>query len=151
MSTATVAKATGEVAFRSRAELREVLERLLENIDTDEKVGPLLRAAHVRTRLEFTDVRLALNLASSDGEKHCVEWTFGSSAPWKPKLILRMESEVANRWLQGRESLAIAIARGRVRHSGETRSTLVFLPAARLLCDSYRELISAEYSHLEID
>ena len=62
-----------------------------------------------------------------------------------------MDSEVANSWLQGHESLAIAIARGRVRCGGETKSTLIFVPVARLLCDPYKRLIDEEYRHLEID
>lgn len=138
-----------ECEFRSREELREVLERLLEEADSDDRIGPILRAAHVRTRFEFTDVGLSLNVASSDEEDHFVKWSFANRAPWRPKLMLRMDSAVANRWLQGRESLAIAIARGRVRVSGETRSTLFFLPVARLLCDPYRRLIAAEYDHLK--
>ena len=43
-----------------------------------------------------------------------------------------MSAEVANRYLQGRESLAIAIARGQVRCRGESRAALAYLPAARL-------------------
>ena len=151
MSTATVARATGEAAFRSAAELREVLGRLLAIVDADDRVGPMLRAAHVRTRFEFPDRRLGLNLASADGEAHCVEWSFGGPADWEPKVTLRMDSEVANSWLQGHESLAIAIARGRVRCRGETKSTLIFVPVARLLCDPYKRLIDEEYRHLEID
>ena len=150
MGTATVERATGEVAFRSSAELREVLDRLLASVETDERLGPLLRAAHVRTRVEFSDLDLALNVASADDSEHFVVWTFSKRAPWKPKVTLRMGSCVANRWLQGRESLAIAIARGQVRCTGETRSTLIFLPAARLLSEPYRRLIESEYRHLRL-
>ena len=150
MSTATVAEATGEVAFRSAAELREVLGRLFSIVDADEKVGPLLRAAHVRTRFEFPDLRLRLNLASADGAAHYLEWNFARSPAWDPKVTLRMASDFANSWLQGNESLAIAIARGRVRCTGETKSTLFFVPVAKLLCDPYKRLIGDEYEHLAI-
>ena len=150
MGTATVVRATGEVAFRSAAELREVLGRLLSIVDADDRVGPILRAAHVRTRFEFPDLRQGLSLASAEGEAHCVEWSFARRAAWDPKVTLRMDSKVANGWLQGSESLAIAIARGRVRCTGDTKSTLFFIPVAKLLTDPYKQLIGDEFSHLAI-
>lgn len=150
MGTATVERAAGEAVFRSSEELREVFGRLLENVDGDDRIGPVLRAAHLRARLEFPDRRLDLNVASSEGEDRNVEWTFAHRAPWTPKVTLRMDSSVANGWLQGKESLAIAIARGRVRWSGESRSTLLFVPIAKLLGDPYRRLIEADFEHLRI-
>ena len=48
-----------------------------------------------------------------------------------------MTAEVANRYLQGRESLAIAIARGQVGCRG-VADALLYLPAARLICEPYR-------------
>lgn len=150
MGSATAVAATERVGFRSPAELREVLERLLEEVDSDERVGPLLRAARVRTRLEFTDMGVALNVASAEDEEHCIEWDFGAAPRPAPKLVLAMDSEVANRWLQGSESIAIAIARGRVRCAGESRSALFFLPTAKLLSDPYRRLLASDYRHLQV-
>ena len=43
-----------------------------------------------------------------------------------------MDSATANGYLQGRESLAVAIARGQVRCSGDLKTALVYLPALRL-------------------
>ena len=125
-----------------------MLGKLFAVVDADERAGPLLRAAHLRTRFEFTDLRLGLNLASAETEDRCVEWDFGHRPQWQPKVTLAMSSDVANRWLQGRESLAIAIARGRVRCRGETRSTLIFVPLAKLLAEPYRRLLEGEYPHL---
>lgn len=150
MGQAALAEPTGEVAFRSPAELREVLEALLASVDRDERVGPMLRAAGIRTRFEFTDMDLALNVASSEDSEHPIEWSFGRRPPWTPTLTLRMDSDVANRWLQGRESIAVALARGRVRCTGEGRSALSFLPAVKLLADPYRRLLTARYEHLRV-
>jgi hypothetical protein len=147
---AAVPEPTGEVAFRSPAELREVLGSLLESVESDERAGPMLRAARVRTRFEFTDMDLALNVASADDAKRSIEWGFERRAPWTPKLVLTMDSEVANRWLQGRESIAVAIARGRVRCKGEGRSALSFLPTVKLLSDPYRRLLASKYRHLRV-
>ena len=59
-----------------------------------------------------------------------------------------MSADIANRYLQGRESLAIAIARGQVRSRGEARAALRYLPAARLICEPYRRVIEADYPDL---
>jgi len=147
---AAVAEPTREVAFRSPAELREVLESLLEAADCDERAGPLLRAASLRTRFEFTDMGLTLDVASAEDPDRCIEWTFEREPPWEPKLILRMDSDVANRWLQGTESIAIAIARGRVQCAGESRSALFFLPTVKLLTVPYRRLVKSRYRHLQV-
>lgn len=145
-----LAEPTGEVAFRSPAELREVLEGLLASVDGDERAGPALRAADIRTRIEFTDMDLALNVASADDPEHSIEWGFDRRPPWTPKLVLRMHSSIANRWLQGRESIPVALARGRVQCKGESRSALYFLPAVTKLRDPYRRLLSAKYRHLRV-
>ena len=39
--------------------------------------------------------------------------------------------QIANAYLQGKESLAIAIARGRVRYDGDARCALLYVPALR--------------------
>ena len=56
-----------------------------------------------------------------------------------------MDSDVANRYLQGRESLAIAIARGQVAVRGDSRIALLYLPALRLICEPYRRVVETEY------
>ena len=61
-----------------------------------------------------------------------------------------MTSEVANRYLQGRESLAIAIARGRVRVSGEAGAALRCLPATRLIAERYRSVVESDYPSLAV-
>ena len=148
-TTATVeAPARG---FGSAAELREVFDRLLSVVDADERVGPLLRAARLRVRFDFTDLGLGLNLESAQQElDRCIEWGFADRPPWEPKLSLEMSSAVANSYLQGRENLPVAIARNRVRCQCQARAALLFLPVARLLCPPYRELVASDYPHLRL-
>ena len=127
--------------FRSADEMREALDRALERADADQVTGPLLRATGLRLRVECPDIGLVLNLASGDGPDRCIEWRFGDDAPWEAKLRLRMDSEVADRWLQGDLSIPIAIARGEVTCSGNARFALLYLPAAKLIGEHYREAI----------
>ncbi len=59
-----------------------------------------------------------------------------------------MDSEAANRYLQGRESLAIGIARARVRCRGESRAALALPAGGALIGDRYRSVIEADFPAL---
>jgi hypothetical protein len=133
------------------AEFQSVLDGVLTETDTDDHAGPVLRAAGLRIRFEFPDLPLVLNLAATEEGDHHLTWRFSEDVKWKPKLTLRMDSKVANAYLQGKESLAIAIARGRVKATGDTRSALVYIPTLRLLVASYRRLVTQEHPHLVLE
>jgi hypothetical protein len=133
------------------AEFQAVLDDVLTETDADDEAGPLLRAAGLRIRFEFPDLPLVLNLAATEEGSHHLSWRFSDTVEWKPKLTLRMDSKVANAYLQGKESLAIAIAHGRVKATGDTRSALVYIPALKLLVTSYRRLVTQEHPHLVLE
>jgi len=103
----------------------------------------------LRLRFEFTDGDFALNVAGGEQGVN-LSWSFSDDPGWSPKLMLRMTCGVGNRYLQGRESLAIAIARGQVRHRGESRAAMLYLPAARLFCEPYRQVIQSRYPELTV-
>jgi hypothetical protein len=134
----------------TRAEFRELLARVLEEVDGDERIGALLRAAGLRVRFRFNDLDMTLNVAASEQAPRHLRWEFSDDVPWTPRLELEMDSEVANSYLQGEESLAIAIARRRVRVRGDSRVALLYLPAMRLVCEPYRRVVAAEYPRLAI-
>jgi hypothetical protein len=136
--------------FRSAQELREVLEALLEAIDVDERAGTLIRAAGPRMRFEFPDRAVVLNMAPAEDGAHSVRWRFDDDVDWEPRLRLWMDSTTANRYLQGRESLAIGIARGRVRAEGDARAALLYVPAMKLLVEPYRRLVDERFPRLAI-
>ena len=143
--------ATAEATRRpsgSATEFRELLDEALSELDADEKSGPLVRAAGLRMRFEFTDLGMVLNVAASEEPGHHLRWEFSDAADWEPKLKLRMDSRIANAYLQGKESLAIAIARGRVRFDGDTECALRYVPTLRLVVAPYLRLVRREYPHL---
>lgn len=132
----------------SARQLRAVLDDTLTRLDADDRAGPLLRATGIAVRFELADVNLVLNVAASDDPHHCVAWSWGDRKP--AKLILEMDSQTANCYLQGHESLAIGIARGRVRSTGDSRSALLYLPVLRLIVDPYRKSVSERYPQLAV-
>jgi hypothetical protein len=136
--------------FRSPDEAREVLGATFEAVNDDERIGTLLRATRLRIRYELSDLDLVVNVATADDPHTNIRWAFTDEVDWTPKLRLAMDSATANAYLQGRASLPIAIARGRVRCSGDTRTTLLYLPANRLVVEPYRRLVRARYPHLAL-
>lgn len=145
-------EAAEEIAgFRSAAEMREVLDRLLNEIDGDPEVGPRIRSTGVPHRFEFPDLDVVLNITASEEGPHCLRWTFSDQIEWKPALTLRMDSAIANRYLQGEENLAIAIARGRIRIACErTRAALTLLPVNTAVFLRYRRMIERDFPHLAL-
>jgi hypothetical protein len=133
------------------AELRDLLERTLQELDEDETRGPVLRATGLRLRLRLIDAGLVVDIAAGDEPGRCLRWSFGGGAEWEPMLELEMDSEIANGFLQGRESLAIAIARRRVRCRGDSRAALLFLPAVKLISEPYRRIVASDYPHLALE
>ena len=136
----------------TKKELKEILNTVLREIDRDPDDGPRLRAAAAPLRIEFPDLKLAVNVSRDDGGRHCLAWNFSQRSRTHPKLRLSMESTVANRMFQGRENPAIAIARGRLRTNIEDPgAALRFFPAAKPLFSRYRQLVAEKYPHLTID
>ena len=132
--------------------LKDILNTVLREIDSDPDEGPRLRAAAAPLRIEFPDLKLVVNVSRDDAGGHCLRWDFSQRSRIHPKLRLSMESTVANRVFQGRENPAIAIARGRLRTNIEDAGAAVrFFPAAKPLFSRYRELVSEKYPHLAID
>jgi hypothetical protein len=132
--------------------LRDILDTVLRELDSDPDDGPRLRAAAAPLRMEFPDLKLAVNVLRGESERQCLRWNFSSRTSTHAKLRLSMESDVANRVFQGRENPAIAIARGRLRTNIEdVRAALRFFPAAKPLFSRYRELVSEKYPNLTVD
>ena len=143
---ATAIESSGRFGAAALQDFRNALDRALAEADADERLGPLLGATRLRLRFEFTDTGLELNVAAGEGDRN-LTWAFGD-AEWRAQLELAMETPIANRFLQGSESIAIAIARGQVRLSGGSRAALRYLPATRLLAGPYRRVVERDFPDL---
>ncbi len=153
MATVTKERGRGKLAparFKSAAEFRGVLDEALTDLDTDDLHGPRFRATGIRVRFELPDIASGFDLAAAEDQTHNLRWTYEES-DWSPKLRLRMDSDVVNGFLQGSESLAIAVARGRVKVSGGSLATLVYLPALKLLVEPYRHAVRHQLPGLALD
>ncbi|MFN8162216.1 MAG: hypothetical protein U0R52_14355 [Solirubrobacterales bacterium] len=145
------ASASSGARFHSAGEAREVLDRLLSEIDGDPAVGLRSQISSVPHRLQLTDLGLVLNVARAESGPHDLRWAFTDEIDWEPALALEMDSTVANRYLQGAENFGIALARGEIRVSCEgVGAALAFLPASVELIARYRRIVERDYPHLLI-
>lgn len=137
--------------FASAAEFREVMDRTFRMMSSDPEMGPSLRDADTPQRFEFTDLELVVNVrAGRDGEDEHLHWEWSDDVDWQPRVRMSMSSETANRYFQGRENVAMAIARRRIRTGGDVRAALALIPITKPICARYRDMVAAEYPHLRV-
>jgi hypothetical protein len=134
--------------FASAEEFREVMDRTFGLMSDDPEMGPRLREADTPQRFEFTDLDLVVNIrAGAPGEPNLV-WEWTDDVDWAPRVRMTMSSEVANRYFQGKENVAIAIARRRIKTGGDVAAALSIIPITKPLYARYRDMIAEDYPHL---
>jgi hypothetical protein len=135
--------------FRSSDEFREVMDRTFELMSSDPSVGPKLRDADTPQRWEFPDLDLVVNVGPSDGDStHNLVWEWTDDVAREPEVRMTMDSDVANRYFQGKENIAMAIARRRITATGNYRKALELVPVTKPVFPMYRAMCAEEYPHL---
>ncbi|PZS07536.1 MAG: hypothetical protein DLM64_14750 [Solirubrobacterales bacterium] len=136
--------------FQSPTEFREVMDRAFTMMSEDPQMGPRLRDADTPQRFEFTDFDLVVNIRAGSPAEPNLAWEWTDEVSWKPKVEMTMSSETANRYFQGKENVALAIARRRIKAGGDVKAALAIIPITKPLFARYREMIATDYSHLEL-
>ena len=120
-------------------------------MSTDPQMGPRLRDAETPQRFEFPDLDLVVNVTYADGDgDQNLRWEWTDEVGWEPEVKMTMDSDVANRYFQGKENVAMAIARRRIKTSGNVKKALALIPITKPVYAQYREVVKAEYPHLEV-
>ena len=137
--------------FRSPKEFREVIDRIFTMMDEDPEMGPKLRDADVPQRFEFTDVDMVVNIRAAVGDEDGnLHWEWTDDVDWEPKVRMAMSSETANKYFQGKENVAIAIARRKIKTGGDVKAALALIPITKPVYGQYTEIVKAEYPHLKV-
>jgi SCP-2 sterol transfer family len=137
--------------FRSGSEFREVMDRAFGLMSTDPEMGPKLRDARVPQRFEFPDQGAVVNITYDDsGGEQNLRWEWSDEVDWEPKVTMTMSSEVANRYFQGKENVPLALAKRRIKSSGDIKSALKLIPITKPVFTLYREMLERDYPHLVV-
>src|ERR687889_2131205 len=136
-------------SFESARELREVIDEVFSMMDRDPDMGPKLRDADTPQRFEFTDFDAVVNIrAARPDEEGNLHWVWSDDVAWEPKVKMEMSSETANRYFQGKENVAMALARRRIKSGGDVKAALSLIPITKPIYARYREFLEAEHPHL---
>ena len=138
------------MTFRSTQEFQEVMNRTFSLMRDDPELGPRLRDADTPQRFEFPDVELVVNVRAGDDTEPNLEWEWTDDVTWEPQVRLQMNSETANRYFQGKENMAKAIARRRIKAGGDVAAAMAIIPMTKPIFAQYRAMIAADYPHLEL-
>jgi hypothetical protein len=136
--------------FNSPEEFREVMDRTFALMRDDPEMGPRLREVDTPQRFEFTDLEMVVNIRAGEAGEPNLAWEWSDEVSWEPKVKMTMSSETANRYFQGKENVAIAIARRRIKAGGDVKAALAIIPITKPLFGHYREMIAEDYPHLEV-
>ena len=136
--------------FASDEEFREVIDQIFTMMSDDPEMGPALRDADTPQRFEFDDLDLVVNIRAGEEGEGNLHWEWSDDVPWEPRVRMKMSSETANKYFQGKENVAVAIARRRIKTGGDVKAALAIMPITKPLFDRYRDMVSEEYPHLRV-
>ena len=135
---------------KNAQEFREVMDHVFQLMSTDPDMGPKLRDAQTPQRFEFPDLDLVVNITSAvdnSGGNNLV-WEWSDDVDWEPDVKMTMDSDVANKYFQGKENVAMAIARRRIKTSGNVKKALALIPITKPVYAMYRDYLEAEHPDL---
>ena len=135
--------------FSSAKEFRTVMDWIFTTMSQDPEMGPQLRDADVPQRFEFPDLDLVVNIrAAEGGEDGNLHWEWTDDVGWSPKVRMTMDAPIAVKYFQGRENVAMAIARRRIKTGGDVKAALSLIPITKPIYERFRGMLSDEYPHL---
>jgi hypothetical protein len=138
-------------SFQSPDELKEVLDKTFAIMSEDPDMGPKLKDADTPQRFEFDDLDLVVNIrAAREGEEGNLAWKWTDEVDWEPRVRMTMSAETANKYFQGKENIAMAIARRKIKAGGDVKAALALIPITKPVYERYRALVEAEYPHLVV-
>ena len=134
--------------FSSEDEFVEVIDEVFSMMDADPEMGPRLRDADVPQRFEFTDLDLVVNIRAGEEGEGNLHWEWSDDVDWKPKVRMTMSSATANKYFQGKENVAVAIARRRIKTGGDVKAALSLIPITKPIYARYRAYLEEQHPHL---
>jgi hypothetical protein len=140
--------------FTDADEFKTCFEQIFRLMNDHPEVGRPLRDLDAPNRFEISDLALVFNVAAApvtdEADGRLLRWMWGDEGrDWEPLISLKMASEVANRFFQGKENVALAVAMGRVKLRGPLSKILEMAPITKPIHGVYRTWLTEHgYDHL---
>ena len=125
--------------FTSVEEVNKYIGGIFEKAFTDESIGPKLAATGMSLRMNFTDPDSVVTVEL--GERRVLT---GDDAKIDADAVLSMSSDTANRYWQGKVSLPLAMAKGKLKVGGSAAQLLKLAPIAKDLYPVYVAMLKAD-------
>ena len=126
------------------------MDRAFTLMSEDPEMGPRLRAVDTPQQFTFPDLDMVVNIRAGGDSEPNLAWEWSDEVSWEPRVKMEMSSETANRYFQGKENIAIAIARRRIKAGGDVKAALQIIPITKPLFARYSEMIAEDYPHLQV-
>lgn len=136
--------------FKSKKELRLVMDQVISVLGDDTEVGPQLRALGTPVEITYKDFDITVNIrAGGAGESNLV-WVWSKKVKWEPTTRIEVTSDVANQFMQGKLQVAKALALRKVKVRGSLTAGLKIVAICNPAFSHYRERVENDFPHLVV-
>lgn len=134
--------------FKSKKELRLVMDQVIAFIGDDTEIGPKLRELGTPIEITYKDFDMTVNIrGGEEGESNLV-WVWSKRVKWKPVTRIEVSSDTANQFMQGKLQVAKALALRKVKVKGSLTAGLKIVAICGPVFADYRERVESDYPHL---
>lgn len=130
----------GQFSYTSDEDLHAYVGNLFHTAFADPDLGPKFAGTGAVLLVECTDPASQVVL---DMPEHKV-YPSVEAAPKKPNATLKMSTETANLFWQGKVNMTLAMAKGQVKAEGSVMKVLKLVPNVKHLFPIYVETLKAD-------
>ncbi|MEO3862687.1 SCP2 sterol-binding domain-containing protein [Acrocarpospora sp. B8E8] len=123
--------------FRSADEVHQFLGGTFEEALADDSIGPKLAGTGMSLRMDYTDPDTTVRV-----DFPTRQILVGAAAAIESDATLSMTADTANQYWQGKVSLPLAMARGKVKIGGLASQLLKLTPVAKDLYPRYVKMLA---------
>jgi hypothetical protein len=136
--------------FKSKKELRLVIDQVIAVLGDDTEIGPQLRTLGTPIEITFKDFDITVNIRAGGEKESNLVWVWSKSVKWEAVTRIEVTSDVANQFMQGKLQVAKALALRKVKVRGSLTAGLKIVAICNPMFGHYRERVENDYPHLVV-
>lgn len=136
--------------FKSKKELRLVMDQVIATLCDDTEVGPQLKALDTPVEITYKDFDMTVNIRAGGDDESNLVWVWSKKVKWDATTRIEVTSDVANQFMQGKLQVAKALALRKVKVKGSLTSGLRIVAICGPAFEHYRERVTSDFPHLVV-